>query len=234
MRKFHIAAYSVLIMFAVGGCSPSSSPPRQREDLDSVREIKDGLDELANQLSDPNTNSWELGNSVADKIACVTEDRDRRDCLSRLENVVLSAKVEGRNYAEKRMKFSEVRALHNIYCNLLVRCHEESGRGIQARLAFLDRMRRDLGQEVSAVPEDTRSGGLHWSKEMYYDSLRNDYDLHMRWLEEFFNRLGTNAVSYDVREKLRMQIEKAIGRRIRTKEEIRRDRRIPSRVMKSR
>jgi len=223
MTKLSLALFCVL-----QGCCPSGKNDTV-QDSGNIKVLEDdvGVDTLAMNYKDVNVNPLGIGRELADRIIRIKDLAKRKKELGRYGDMLLSVDVPG-DYRVKYERFSRLVDLHEIYLDALYRCGVSLESQIDFRLAFLEKIRREIGfQEKKLVGAEFASVAEEAMVEYYLSGLRQSLDVYLWRLESYYNTHVVNVADMYVEKQIRIKIEKAIGRQIRTEEEIRLDRRRP-------
>ena len=205
----------VVAFVAFYGCSPSASPTTGM-DADFV--------ELARRIQIPSVEAVPLGDQIGEKIVRIADTSERDACLEKFGDAILSVSFEADDYIVRNWQLGAVEELLRSYSRTLNRCGISLEKDLEFRLAFLERIRREIAHPLPGPERDRHPPGLFITEDVFLKNLRDSYDLHLRWLEEAFNRHAPRELPPDACARLRAKIEAAIGRRIRTDGEILRDR----------
>lgn len=210
----------ILLMFLTFiGCTPhSDTMPRTSMDSD--------FDEALDRVQTPRSGTLEFGDRISVKISGVEDRHERKRCLDKFRRIILQSKLDASNYSDRSSQLSVVEDFAGAYLFTLKRCNLTFDDAVEFRLEFLEKIKRDIEMmsKVAATGGEDTVIGVHWSADMYLDRLKSCHDLHLRYLEDSFNE-HVKKMSHVEIDDTRRKIENAIGRSIRTSEQILRDRR---------
>lgn len=218
MMSFCLLLLLVLVIF---GCSPSGDNKNTRQSPESM-DVDRGFHELETNFGEGTLNPITCGRELLKKIERIPWPDERRHCLERFGDLILSAELGNGTYRERYLHLGVLEELHFLVANS--NCGLPLDKRLEFRLAFLERIRREIVHPLPGPERDGHPPGLFITEDVFLKNLRDAYDLHLRWLEESFNRHAARELPPDACARLRAKIEASIGRRIRTDEEILRDR----------
>ena len=218
MMSFYLLSLLVLVVF---GCSPAGDNKNARQSPESM-DVERGFHELKANLLDGPLNPITCGRDLLKKIERIPRPDERRHHLERFGDLILSAELGNGTYRERYLHLGVLEELHFLVANS--NCGLSLDKRLEFRLAFLERIRREIAHPLPGPERDRHPPGLFITEDVFLKNLRDSYDLHLRWLEEAFNRHAPRELPPDACARLRAKIEAAIGRRIRTDGEILRDR----------
>ena len=218
VRMMSFCLLSLLVVF---GCSPSGDNKNTRQSSESM-DVDRGFHELETNFWEGTLNPITCGRELLKKIERIPWPDERRHYLERFGDLILSSELGNGTYRERYLHLGVLEELHFLVANS--NCGLPLDKRLEFRLAFLERIRREIAHPLPGPERDGHPPGLFITEDVFLKNLRDAYDLHLRWLEESFNRHAARELPPDACARLRAKIEASIGRRIRTDEEILRDR----------
>jgi len=224
-----------LALCSLCGCTPSHDS-KDNENMTencavTINALTIKIDELASQIKKPSPDIWKVGDEVGTCISKIQDLRDRRDFLARFRHVVLTTPCDDEDILNRERQRSAVEKLGYSYLYALKLSRTPVEEALDFQLAFVERVKMEI-MELNVVSNDVVDVrmGVHWASDMYLNALKYEYDCCVRRLEEMFNEYSSTISRDGSASEIRQKIERSIGRRIRTDEEIRGDRRSSSRM----
>lgn len=215
------------------GCSPDDSsgiraPVTTPAEAKTASELDGRLGhkfmELAESFGAGDGSPISKGEEIVEEIGGIADPMRRKNYLERFRRTILSIQFDDFDYIKLINGITSMERLHLQYVSALSRCGGSLEDDFMFRLDFLKWLRREMARPLMPEQRSERHG-LFVSKERYQKYVQNRYELNVGWLEETFNDCVMRKLPEESADRVRRQIEDFLKRRIRTDEEIRRDRR---------
>lgn len=235
MYRRHVYLLGIFSVIFCMGCSPASDSGHPHSNSahrtgkscpDPISDLDADFTELLRRFEDGDGGAITQGGVIVEKIVHISGARERTEGLKKFRDILLSIQFGGDDYQKLSGQFFALKELQSLYLGALFRCGGEIEQNVASRLAFLKWLKMELTRQSKMPPDDEkRYMGVHVSGDMYLAHVKQAYDLNLRWLEETFNNHVVKKLSEVEVDEIRKEIEAFIGRKIRTNEEILRDRR---------
>lgn len=198
--------------------------------------LKGDLGSLRQQVLRPSVDPVYYANRLCDKIASLPNCHDRFACQKAWEHHLYQISVDDPNL---RTRYSQFVFFCDIagkaaYCILQSGGTEEDY--WESRLRLLKWMQMQLSRLESSVPITPDDHHPRTNEELmrdsYWDMFHDAFDERVRHMEESFNDMTCSRVSPARQLAIRQNIERILGRRIRTNKEIQDQLRIQRKLLK--
>ena len=196
------------------------------------RSLYADMERVSAGLCDEAFDAGAFGMSLGQRIAQLHDQDAARGFLLKFEGNMRDFHIAATRFNDRKRQLAKLRSMlgwigHGI--------HENGGPEEWAwnmRILGLEVMAKEIAWAKSGKAKDEwheqRRGPLLFATGMtadrYAHSLQDDYELAVRDLEKSFNEKASSEIPEESIAPIRAHFEKAMGRPIRTDEEIRRDR----------
>ena len=226
-----IVFLGIACLLTTCGCSPASDskalPPPPRVACSKLPSNLDAeFDELSRSFEAGDGSPISRGGAIVEKIVHIQDAGDRARCLSKYRELLHCMVFRGEDYNKLNNQLCALEELNAQLRSAIFRSGGTLAEEVSSRLDFLKWLKKETERQSASKKDDVRNHvGLFVTGEAYLECLRQTYDRQLRWLEESFNNHVVKKLPPREVEDLRREVEAFIGRRIRTNEEILRDRR---------
>ena len=174
----------------------------------------------------PYADTLDFGEGLVKRISELKDAKARRTCLDEFEGRIYATPVDSPEFNVRRFQvkaFLEMSGMLSLGA-LLIDGREEDY--WERRLRQVGWLQSKIAETESLMKRMPAIPGkrAHYFREHYLDLLRQDYALLVREMEETYDEKTVKLVSSKRAAAIKGRIEHAIGRRVRTLEEIAKDR----------
>ena len=207
----------VLTVVLLGGCGAEAP---------LVREVENGLGDVAACLQCPSPRAEELGNRVVTLISRIRDPSMRRLLKKKFEETVFGTRLDARDYAERNRQVGVFGDLVSV-CMRGERVLGGDRYGAFAlQLRYFERLRNELRATEDA---EDRGGeptppGLRRAATSFATKLSTHLSFHSRQFERNIALCGPAELTQRQRERLAERFHAIFGRTMRTLQEIECDR----------
>ena len=218
MTKNSLEKVFLLLLVVVCGCR------QETEKSPVVQSIERDIKRIPNMIAHPMCDTLGFGNALCEKIKGIEEPRLIRSFLKKFEHAVYTTPVNSTNYEERIWQakaFAGLADALSMGVRLTGGTEEEYWEKRLLMARAMQQQIRDL-ETLQNVPDDNRPprGGIFCSRKRCVRMLRDENEFRTRLMEENFNQHTSKWVSPERAAAIRARIEKVIGRKVRTMEEI--------------
>lgn len=207
----------VLTIVWLGGCG--TEPPL-------VREVENGLGDIAACLQCPSPRAEELGNRVVTLISRIRDPSRRRLLKKKFEETVFDARLDAKDYAERNRQVGAFGDLVSV-CMRGERVLGGDRYGAFAlQLRYFERLRNELrtAKNIKDRGCGRMPSGIQETAVSFATKLRNHLSFQSRQFERNIALCGPTELAQRQRERLAERFHVIFGRTMRTLQEIEHDR----------
>lgn len=154
--------FCLLSLFVVFGCFPSGDNQNTRRSPESIDVDRDFHELKANLLDGP-LNPITCGRELLKKIERIPQPDERRYYLERFGDLILSTELGNGTYRERYLHLGVLEELHFLVANS--NCGLPLDKRLEFRLAFLERIRREIAHPLPRPERDRHPPGLFITEE---------------------------------------------------------------------
>lgn len=159
---------------------------------------------------------------------CTIQDRDeQRDCLRKFEDAVYSVQLDSSDFKKREWQYTAFYEFADLSASCVLAIGEPEEVYWEKRIRLIKALQRQIDLvSCKNLPLDAHSSRAleFYARERFVKLIRDDFDIHIRNYEEFFNEKTCKRLSAERCDAIRRKIEDALGRKVRTMEEIEGDR----------